>query len=592
MEEYIFNDWKKTLEDFQNSVEKDLEEIRKHKAEVQLLKAQIEDELNRGRYVRDDQRIVISAPEVIIGNVDKSGMLLAQGGSTIILRGNQIGFDGVGETGGVITRAASIRQIAADPGMDGNESVVGAISEVVSQARNITLQSNDSSEVFPTPIVSFGSGGIFIHADGKLELEAAQSSELKKEQIEEQINFLEKNKNSAKSEVSNQKQAVEEVFKKMETLFSDVESMRDDNDEVRSNVLDIKELNEEIDVLSPVLYNAVGAYIDGISVLAETTRQLKALKEIKGKIPSSSDFQEKTTNSGINMSGEHISIMSVDGDHNLRDNDEAGVDIVANKVNIAAREHDGSLKEKGEVCINAKTIGMSTANTKMKEDGKNGGQTAEGDIIITSKTVTLEAVDREIKDNKPEEKALTKGGTLSIRMEKTSLSATDTEGKATGSVDVNSKVVQVKSMDVDKDKRTDKSLASGSTMLLLSEKMYVGAKDKDNKSKKLQAVSEEVGIFADKTLEAQQDNGKATLQLSGGNAAVAGSKTQVYGATTINAKTEIKDELKAPKATIDHVEAKSSFKSSNISDGIPVPAPPASANLSAKLKVEDAPKDN
>ena len=82
------------------------------------------------------------------------------------------------------------------------------------------------------------------------------------------------------------------------------------------------------------------------------------------------------------------------------------------------------------------------------------------------------------------------------------------------------------------------------------------------------------------------------LQLSGGNAAVAGSKTQVYGATTINAKTEIKDELKAPKATIDHVEAKSSFKSSNISDGIPVPAPPASANLSAKLKVEDAPKDN
>lgn len=592
MEEYIFNDWKKTLEDFQNSVEKDLEEIRKHKAEVQLLKAQIEDEMNSGRYIRDDQRIVISAPEVIIGNVDRSGCLLAQGGSTIIIRGNRIGLDGVGEAGSVATRAASIRQIAADPGMDGNEAVVGTVSEVISQARNITIQSNDSKDVFSMPIVGSSPGGVYIHADGHLELEAAQSSELKKEQIEAQIDLLEKNKSDAKSAVSNQKQAVEDVFKEMEKLFSDVEAMREDNDEVRSNVLDIRELNEEIQMLSPMLYNAVDAYIDGISVLAETTRQLKALKDEKGNIPSSSDFQKKTTKAGISMVGEHISIKSADGDNNLRDNDEAGVDIVANKVSIKAREHDGSLKEKGEVRINAKTIGMSTANTKMKDDGKNGDQTAEGDVIITSKTVTVEAVDREIKDEKPEEKALTKDGVLSIRVEKTDLSATDTEGKATGSVAVNSKVLQVKSMDVDKDKRSDKSLASGSTMLLLSEKMYVGARDKDNKSKLVQAVSEEVGLFADKTLEAQQDSGKATLQLSGGNAAVSGSKTQVYGATTINAKTEIKDELKAPKATIDNVEAKSSFKSSNISDGIAIPAAPSSASLSTKMKAEDAPKDN
>lgn len=589
---YIFDDWKSVLKDFQDSVEKDLEEIRRHKVEVQQLKAEIMNEMNQGRYIRDETRIVISAPEVIIGNVDKSGCLLNQGGSTIILRGNQIGLDGVGEAGIVSTRAASIRQIAADPGMDGNEEVVGAISEVVSQARNITIQSNDAHNVFPTPAVSSNSAGVLIHADGQLALEAAQSSEWKKTQIEQQMKLLENNKSAAKSAASNQKKVVDEAFKEMEKLFSDVEALRDSDEDVRSNVLDIRDLNDQIQVLSPILYNAVDAYINSVSVLAETTRQLKALKAEKGNIPSGKDFKENTTGASISLRGEYIGIESVDGDHNLRDNVGAGVNIVANKVNIDAREHDGSLKKEGEVRINAKTIGMSTANTKMKEDGKNGDQTAEGDIIITSKTVTVEAVDREIKDNKPEEKALTKDGTLSIRMEKTSLSATDTEGKATGSVDVNSKVLQVKSMDVDKDKRTDKSLASGSTMLLLSEKMYVGAKDKDNKSKKLQAVSEELGLFADKTLEAQQDNGKATLQLSGGNAAVAGSKTQVYGATTINAKTEIKDELKAPKATIDHVEAKSSFKSSNISDGIPVPAPPASANLSAKLKVEDAPKDN
>lgn len=589
---YIFDDWKKTLKDFQDSVEKDLAEIRQHKAEVQQLKAEIMNEMNQGRYIRDENRIVISAPEVIIGNVDKSGCMLSQSGSTIILRGNQIGLDGVGEMGSVATRAASIRQIAADPGMDGNESVVGAVSEVVSQARNITIQSNETNGVFFTPVVSSNVAGVFIHADGQLALEAAQSSEWKKAQIEQQISVLENNKSAAQSDVTNQKKVVDEVFKEMEKLYSDVEAMRDTDEDVRSNVLDIRDLNDQIQVLSPILYNAVDAYINSVSVLAETTRQLKVLKEEKGNVPSASDFKKNTTGASISVRGEYIGIESVDGDHNLRDNAGAGVNILANKVNIDAREHDGSLKTDGEVRINAKTISMSTANTKMKDDGKNGDQPAEGNVFITSKNVSVEAVDREIKDNMPEEKALTKDSTLFIRMEKTNLSATDTEGKATGSVSVNSKVLQVKSMDVDKDKRTDKQLASGSTMLLLSEKMYMGAKDKDNKSKLVQAVSDEVGLFADKTLEAQQGEQKAVLQLSGGNASVSGSKTEVYGATTINAKTEIKDELKAPKATVDHVEAKSSFKSSNISDGIPVPAPPASATLSAKLKAEDAPKDS
>ena len=120
--------------------------------------------------------------------------------------------------------------------------------------------------------------------------------------------------------------------------------------------------------------------------------------------------------------------------------------------------------------------------------------------------------------------------------------------------------------------------------------MYVGAKSKDVKSKKIQAVSEEIGAFADKTLEIQQGDGKAVVQLDGGNASVGGSKTGIFGATTINDKTEVKGELKAPKATIDNLEAKSSFKSPNISDGMGVGGAGGGGSLSAKLKTEDAPK--
>lgn len=583
----IFDDWKKTLEDFRSSVEKELEEIRQHKAEVQQIKAQIFNELNSGRYIRDERRIVISAPEVVIGNVDKSGGLLSQGGSTIILRANQIKEDGAGPTGSIVSRAASIRQIAADPGMDGSEAVVGDISEVVSQARSIIIQSNDDTDVFSTGPIGAGSGGVRIHADRRLELEAAQSSELKKQMIEDKIKGLEGSKNSLKAVIDSQKKEVEQHFKDMDKLIDSVDDLRATNEDVRSNMLDIQELNDQITQLSPVLFNAVCDYIQTISCLAETNRQVTALKAQKDKIVSGDDFKKKSTGASVSLRGEFISIASADGDGNLRDNEGAGIDITANKMTIAAREHDGQLKEKGELHINAKTIDVSTANTKMENDGKNGTATAEGDLIITSKTVSIEGVDYDIKDNKPEEKALTKDGKLSVRIEKTDISATDTEGKATGSISINSKALEVKAMDVDKEKRIDNKLAAGSTLLLLAEKMYVGSKNKDNKSKMLQAVSEELGLFADKTLEAQQDNGKAILQLAGGNAAVSGSKMEIYGATTLQGKTEVKDELKAPKATIDNLEAKTSFKSSNISDGIAISVPPPAANLSAKLKTED-----
>ena len=80
------------------------------------------------------------------------------------------------------------------------------------------------------------------------------------------------------------------------------------------------------------------------------------------------------------------------------------------------------------------------------------------------------------------------------------------------------------------------------------------------------------------------------LQLAGGKAALGSSENQVFGKTAVTGAVEIKGEVNAPKATIEHLEAKSSFKSSNISDGIPVPPAPASGNLSAKLKAEDAPE--
>ena len=661
--DYIFEDWEKKLSNFEGSVEKDLAEIRKCKAEIQQMKLDVVAELQKGRYVRDTQRLVLSAPEIIIGNVDRNGALFA-GGSTVIVRGTQVGVEGAGEGGCLELRAPSIREIAEDPGTDGQEHVVGSLSEVVSQARNIIIQSDDAEGAFSAPTAPTGGSGVRIHADKTIDVHAAMTAESREERLTNLISETEKQKSYLKEQASAHKKSFTDLKKEMQELIEKRDMLAKDYDNVRTNYLEIKDVAEEIEVLSMSITEETYAYAEILSLLAETSRRLKCFKDEKSKIKKGDDFKKKPTGASVNITGEKVSLTSADGENNLRDNEESGITLAANKVSIASLDKEGALNKEGKVSVVAKSIEMATAgaadlkfddkgklekgaftaegdfkltsknitvesvdyevadkkykekqltadskiklraktievstegsaNVEVDDKGKltKANYTSEGDIIVRSKTLTVESTDTDIENGEAKEKALTSGGKVAIRAEKMDLSATDTEGKATGSVSINAKAVSVKSMDVEKEKRTDDKLAAGSTMTIVAEKMYVGAKSKDVKSKKVQVMSEEIGAFADKTLEIQQDEGKALVQLSGGNTSLGGSKTQVYGETTINAKTEVKDEIKAPKATIDNLEAKTSFKSQNISDGIAVPGAPASGSLSAKLKTEDAPKE-
>ena len=592
--DYYFDDWKKALEDFKGSVTKDLEEIRQYKEEIRQLKGEIYDAMNSGYFLRDDHRIVISAPEIIIGDVDRDGILVGKG-SHVVIRSHSTDLEGVGDGGRVVTRAPSIRQIAVDPGIDGEESVVGALSEVVSQAGRIVLESNDAAGTFSQVPCSTGNGGVRIHADGLLEVEATVSAERHKERLDALIKQLETQKKDLEGQVEAGIKSFGAIASSIKGLFDRDEDRFSDEMSVRTNMSSYADAEEKMAGYAPALYDSYASCTRLLSRLAEINRKIQCFKDEQKALKKPDAFKKESTGSAVSVVGENVLIVSKDGDGNLRDNKGAGVSILANDVKVEAVDAKNALQKEGKILLHAMGVEISTANAKdLKYDDKgklqSGEYPAEGDITLRSKTVSIEAVDQEYKDDKLQEKALTKESSLNIRVEKTDVSATDTEGKATGSIALNAKDVSVRSMDVEKEKRTDDKLAAGSTMLLLSEKMFLGAKKKDIKSKKLQAVSEEMGLFADKTFEAQQDSGKATLQLAGGKAALGGSDTQVFGKTTVNNALEAKGEFKAPKATVDHVEAKSSFKSSNISDGIPVPPAPPSGSLSAKLKVEDAPE--
>ena len=255
---YIFDDWKELLENFQSSVEKDLEEIHQQKAEVQQIKADIFSRLDAGLYYRDPECITISAPKVVIGNVDKDGALLGDVGE-VIIKGHGVALEGVGESGRVITRSPSIRQVAVDPGVDGFENVVCDTSEVVTQATSIVLHSSDAKDTFSTSPVPVGQGGIRIHADKTLNLEAAVTADKRKEQIEATISSLSDEATELKKQVDGEKKDVESCFKALSDLLDKEDKLNGEKDFLnRKNLNKVEDLREDIEQATQSLYQSGG----------------------------------------------------------------------------------------------------------------------------------------------------------------------------------------------------------------------------------------------------------------------------------------------------------------------------------------------
>ena len=630
MADYIFDDWKTMLGNFQDCVQKDLEEIHKQKAEIQQMKADLFKEMEGFKYYRDEQRLILSAPEVIIGNVDESGDLMGCTGK-IILNGHEVQLNGVGDTGHIVSRAPSIRQIAVNPGSDGIENVVCETSEIVNQACNIVLESNDATDAFSMSPASAGRGGIRIHADNNMQLEAAVSSEQRKSQIEDSVEALTSGISDLEQQKTTQKQQVDSVFDKIKKLLDKEEKLDDEDAMVgRVNTLDILDIHDQVQATLPMLCQTTMAYVNTISQLAEANRHKKALETEKGTIKEGDDFKKNTTGASMQITAERIGVATADGDGNMHTNPEAGISIrtprmgvsmlddegklvegsdfsvrteninllalssenkgknqnATGSVTIASKnvtieaidyeEKDGYFTEKeltadSKLSITAKTVEVATTNPKdVEHDGDGnitkGEYTAEGDVIFRSKNFTVESLDYEVANGEMKMKALTADGKVSFRAEKTDVLAADQEGKATGSINLNAKAVSVKSMDVDKESLADSALAAGSTMTLVSEQMTMGAISDDKKSKKLQAISEEIGLAADNKLEAQQGDGKAVVKMEGGNVNESADNTQIDSKTTITDDTEVKTQFKSPKGTIDTLEATTSFKSKSITD--------------------------
>ena len=568
MSDYIFSEWKKVLDKFQDSVSKDLEEIHKQKNEVQQMKADIFDRLDKGRYITDEERIVLSAPEIVIGNVDKSGML--KGSGKIILRGSDIEVQGCGRAGAITQRAAVIRQKAVDPGIDGLENVVYPHSAIISQARSVTLESNDATDAFSKEPATIGESGIRIHADKTLQVEASNAGDSHKKTVEERLKALGAQKDKLAKLAKVQKGEISQFMEDIQKLVDTEEKLNANNDLIRVNMIEMEQTAQQVQDLTPALYRITQDFIHTVSRLAEVTRQETALKAEKDKIKTGDAFRKETSGATLTLQGESIDITNKDGDGWLRKNAGAGINIRTPYMGISMKQEDGTLIEGSNFSVSSENVGITTDNPK-----KDGSEiTAGGQVSIRSKDITLASIDLQKKDKVYTEKGLAADGKISIAAKTIEVSAAkpadverDKTGKITkgnytaeGDIIVRSKNVSVETVDyeVSDGNLKTKAVAAGSSMLLLSETMTLGKEDDNIKSKKIDATTEEMTVTADNKLTAQLKS----IEMSSDKINLSSSGNEVKG------KTEFKDAVQGTELTMNKVEAKQSFKSMNIKDGM------------------------
>ena len=656
-----FSDWLTALTNLQSSVSKDLEEIRQQKAEIQQLRSDMFNQLAQGRVIRDDRRLVLSAPEIIIGNVDGTGILYQEGGS-IIIRGQNVGLEGVGTSGSVETKATTISQTAIDPGIDGIEEVVRSGSSIIQQAKRITLQSNDCANdgYFSQSPRTTGDSGIRIHADQRLEIDSSVSNDRHSTEVSDRITSTTSAVTSLTTDSISAMTTATTLIGEMEALLALEDPLCLDEPTMRTTVLELDSLTEQFNALLPSVYDAINRAASSMSQLAEANRRLKALQAEQTDLSTASaTFKDDTTGASLSITAEQMDIASIDGDDNIRDNAEAAIHIQTGKLDITTLKADGSLIDDSYVSIATHDVDISTINVTPAEGGDEGGdsgdssdstyetvgtvsikakevlvsafdngddglvQTAESSFGVRTESTSFLSLDSEgnssgtfvVQANKmfmgskdsegnssgafnvnakdftihSVDKDGTATGTATILAADTAINALDKDGKAIGQLSLNGKDVFIKSMDTSTDDGSDSSLTSGGNLVLVAENMYVGRTSDDIVSTQLQLTSDKTAIFGTTTAEMQQGDAEAIVQLDGGNVALSGSKVESYGDGTVNGKTTFKADVTMKGLTADNVEAKKSFKSKNISDGMAVGGASSSSSLSAKLSKADAP---
>ncbi len=597
----MYQKWLKKMNDFKASIDKELDEMRRCKAEMQEIRKEITNQFNVGYYKRDDRRIVISAPEIIIGNVLKDGSLIPNEPSKVIIRSNNICQEGVGTTygsGSITNKATQIKNICMDVGIDGVEAVVGDESLFSVQAQGIALQSESTDGTFvDTPCAK--KGEINLQADEHVTVAALAPLGYRKSQIVDLIELQENKKKEYEQEAKSKLLQIESCTNTLTQLYSEGNQIynaqvngKKEDFKAAPNLIDIEELRKLIKIKQTALNNLFKEFLENTSKAAEANRQAKSLKTIKTEIEKTQENvkNHKSTNASIDILAENTTIQSIDANCEICKSDGAGLGIKAKNVDVSAINAGKGLINDSHFSVNTHHIKLSTANRKF--NGDTVEQPAEGDVKITSRDITMESVDKEYNAQKATpgatgdelfvEKELAKGGFIKLRAKNVNVRSQTTEGEPEGEFNVNSKIVKMGAVSQDQSTK-DLVVAKGSLIDL----NYEGARIASTEWLALHSRKSAL-LTSKENLELHQDVDKAVIQLSNGKATVKGKDTDIMGTTTLTGKTTFKADAQFETASIKKLTVDSGIKTPNSSEGnVGAPASAADETLGLLVKLTE-----
>jgi len=615
IDQTIFKEWLDLAEAFAGCVNNALAEIHQKKQEMESIKTAFLEELNSGQFISDPECIIISAPKIIIGNVNKSGELKS-GGGEVIIRGTNLKMNGVSEAGRIEMAAPTICQTAIDTGIDGREKVVYIGSTITSQARSITLDSKNPNitatqkdGVFmtppPTPV------GISLLSETGIDIGATLSKKAKADIIKDYKETLTNEKGDdtqgVQGKVKKSQAKLTALVKDMNDILKSksVDEMIGDDDLTRTNVMAIDELNSVLKEKIPLFYHKMNSYVRKISELAELNRALKCVAEEEnapGQTVGEDDFPKKSTGTSIILKSENIALHSVDGDGNWRTNPESGIDIRANDIKLRSLAEKDALSKpenKSRITLQSRNIDLLTSDQKdIVYDGnevKSKMMPLEGSVSIRSKTVNIDSIDIEQTDKNQFKEKLNADSEVNIRAQKVRVNTINENGKSVGKFSVHSKKISMKSVDVNDNegklefdeqknvkhpKLTAQEVTKESQMTLLSAIVNVGYSKKKMMSDRIYVLSKEKSVVhSDKqtmiTMGADQ-KGSAGVNLKSDNVSLIASNGKAFikgkSGVLVYGETSVKAKMNAGDIACNSVDAKSYVKSPNFTDGISTPA--------------------
>ena len=550
-----YKSWENKLKALKNAFEKELAEVRAAKAVVFNEKS---DKLQKvaGKFIQDDKRIILSAPEIIIGNVNMGGVLNPAGNCNLIIRGNNVFLEGVGDSGQLAMRAPTISQIAEDPGIDGEEHVVCATSKIVNQATEITIESNavPNGGAFLAPDTT-QAGSVSIRADKDISIDAVKSKKTLAEKAKRVTDaWADAHGRQDSVDQSNTKfSEFETARKEIDDLLEKREKLKNpDPNAIRTDYRDMDELNIRIDELSLDLATKLYEYSKRVARLAEAERQAKYFKKLQEDLAgiSDDDFKKTKTETSVSINSEQINLSTADGDGNMRTNAEAGVNVNANSVRFeGAYTQQGELEETNKLSVNMRNISVTSESrtNSTYEDNKlvKAEYPSVGSVVIRSKDILLESTDHELADKKYKEKGLTTDGSINLRSKTINLSTVnssdvevDESGKTTkatytpeGDIRLLSKRVTVESVStkLDGGKTEETELTKDGLFSVRAENFAVSSTDKTGKASGTASInSKEIAL---RSLDVDPKTGEAKQVAAGGSVEIVGEEAITYSSS-------------------------------------------------------------